>query len=243
MKTKTRRMKQMKLPEWMKTSRMNDHQRQIYRLLLFAIPFILGILLILTLRIIYDNQQFIQIVSLIFLYFIPPAGKESIIPAAIALGFSWQTVCFIFTYVDMALCLFMLWNFDFVCKIPILGRWIYFLVQNGSNYLSNHRWVERFCFIGLITFVFLPLQGSGSIGGSILGRILGMNPFQIFTAVLIGTLLQSYIISASMYAIQEYLNVNLWYLVIPALLLVLVTSTLSLIIYILKKKGKDKNPI
>ncbi|PWR73437.1 hypothetical protein DLD82_09290 [Methanospirillum stamsii] len=200
------------------------------------IPFILGALLILTLWIMYDNPQFIQIVSLIFLYFIPPAGKESIIPAAIALGFSWQTVCFVFTYVDMVLCLFMLWNFNFVCKIPILGRWVYFLVQNGSNYLSKHSWVERFCFMGLITFIFLPLQGSGSIGGSILGRILGMSPYQIFTAVFIGTMVQSYLIGVSMFAIQEYLDLNLWYLVVLVLLLMFVMSSFSLIVYLLRKK-------
>lgn len=220
----------------MDISRITDNQKRIHRLLLFTIPFILGALLILTLWIMYDNQQFIQIVSLIFLYFFPPAGKESIIPAAIALGFSWQTVCYVFTYVDMVLCLFMLWNFNFVCKIPILGRWVYFLVQNGSNYLSKHSWVERFCFMGLVTFVFLPLQGSGSIGGSILGRILGMSPYQIFTAVFIGTMVQSYLISVSMFAIQEYLNVNLWYLVVLVLLLMFVMSSFSLIVYLLRKK-------
>ncbi|WP_146199747.1 small multi-drug export protein [Methanospirillum stamsii] len=226
----------MKFSEWVDISRITDNQKRIHRLLLFVIPFILGALLILTLWIMYDNPQFIQIVSLIFLYFIPPAGKESIIPAAIALGFSWQTVCFVFTYVDMVLCLFMLWNFNFVCKIPILGRWVYFLVQNGSNYLSKHSWVERFCFMGLITFIFLPLQGSGSIGGSILGRILGMSPYQIFTAVFIGTMVQSYLIGVSMFAIQEYLDLNLWYLVVLVLLLMFVMSSFSLIVYLLRKK-------
>jgi uncharacterized membrane protein len=230
----------MKLSEWMDSTRLTEHQHRIHRVLLFAIPFILGSLLILTLWIMYDYQQFIQIVSLIFLYFIPPAGKESIIPAAIALGFSWQVVCFVFTYVDMVLCTFMLWNFDVVCRIPILGRWISFLVQNGSNYLSKHRWIERFCFIGLATFVFLPLQGSGSIGGSILGRILGMNPSKIFSAVLAGTILQSYIIGMSMFAIQEYLDVNLWYLVIPVLVLVFIMSTFSFMVYLFRKKSKNR---
>lgn len=233
----------MKITERMKLSELKKHSPGLYRAFFFLVPVLLGVLLIVTLRIMYTSQQFIQIISLVFLYFIPPAGKESIIPAAIALGFPWQVVCFVFTYIDMILCLFMLWNFDFICKIPIIGKWIYFIVQNGSDFLSRHQWVERFCFIGLVTFVFVPLQGSGSVGGSILGRILGINPIHIFFAVLTGTILQSYIIGVSMYAIQEYLNINLWYLVIPALLLVLCTSTISLIIYIMKKREKTEEAV
>ena len=86
--------------------------------------------------------------------------------------------------------------------------------------------------------MFIPLQGSGSIGGVILGRILGMSTVQIFIAVLIGTVLQSYLIGLSMYAIQEYLNLNLWYLVILIIILVLVTSSISLAAYQLRKRWK-----
>lgn len=228
----------MNIPDWMIRIHRFKQQYENIQGLYFLIPILLGVILILALWLLYDTERFFQITGLIFLYFIPPAGKESIIPTAIAFGFPWQVVCFVFTYVDIVLCLFMLWNFDIICKIPFMGKWIHYLVQNGSVFLSKHLWVERFCFIGLSTFVFIPLQGSGSIGGVILGRILGMSTVQIFIAVLIGTFLQSYLIGLSMYAIQEYLNLNLWYLVILIIILVLVTSSISLAAYQLRKRWK-----
>ena len=204
----------MNIPDWMIRIHRFKQQYENIQGLYFLIPILLGVILILALWLLYDTERFFQITGLIFLYFIPPAGKESIIPTAIAFGFPWQVVCFVFTYVDIVLCLFMLWNFDIICKIPFMGKWIHYLVQNGSVFLSIHLWVERFCFIGLSTFV------------------------QIFIAVLIGTILQSYLIGLSMYAIQEYLNLNLWYLVILIIILVLVTSSISLAAYQLRKRWK-----
>ncbi|HWQ68291.1 MAG TPA: small multi-drug export protein [Methanospirillum sp.] len=209
--------------------------------LLFLIPFILGFLLLFVFWVVYDSSHFFQIAGLIFLYFIPPAGKETIIPAGVALGFPWQVVCFSITYIDAISCMFMLWNFDLICRIPILGRWVFFLVQNGGMYLSKHQWVERFCFVGLTSFVFLPLQGSGAVGGSILGRMLGMNPLRIFLAIVIGSSLHSLVIGLSVYAIGEYLDLNLWYLVGVFLLIVLFTSTFSLIYYLIRKKNGSED--
>jgi uncharacterized membrane protein len=225
----------------MRLSDFEDLHPGLYRAFFLSLPFFLGFLLVLALRVMYDTHKFIQILGLVLLYFIPPAGKESIIPAGIALGLPWQVICFAIIYIDAISCLFMLWNFDLICRIPYIGRLINYIVQTGEDYLSRHQWIERFCFIGLTTFVFLPLQGSGAVGGSILGRMLGMGPVRIFLAILIGSTIHSVAIGLSMYAIQEYLDFNLWYLVIPILILVLLTSTLSLIYYLIRKKGlKDK---
>ncbi|MDD1723528.1 MAG: small multi-drug export protein [Methanospirillum sp.] len=228
----------MRTTELLRIPEFKERFPKAYRAFLLAVPFILGILLILGLRVIYDYNRFLQIAGLVLLYFIPPAGKETIIPAAIALGFPWQVICFSITYIDIISCLFMLWNFDLICRIPVIGGWILYLVQNGTDYLSRHPWIERFCFIGLATFVFLPLQGSGSVGGSILGRILGMSPIRIFLAVTAGATLHSTIIGLSMYAIQEYLDLNLWFIVLFFLFIVLATSMVSLVYYLMKKKGK-----
>lgn len=226
----------MTMTEWIRIPDVQERYPGAYRAILLAVPFILGILLILALRVVYDYNRFIQIAGLVLLYFIPPAGKETIIPAAIALGFPWQVICFSITYIDLISCLFMLWNFDLICRIPVIGGWILSLVQNGTDYLSRHPWIERFCFIGLATFVFLPLQGSGSVGGSILGRILGMSPVRIFLAITAGATLHSLVIGLSMYAIQEYLDLNLWLFVLFFLVIVLATSTVSLGYYLKKKR-------
>jgi len=227
----------MRHPKLVRLSDLAKLHPGLYRAFFLSLPFFLGFLLILGLRLIYDNTKFFQILGLVLLYFVPPTGKESIIPAGIALGFPWQVICFAIIYIDAISCLFMLWNFDLICQVPFLGRWINYIVQTGGDYLSRHQWIERFCFVGLTTFVFLPLQGSGGVGGSILGRMLGMSQVRIFLAILIGSAIHSITIGLSMFAIQEYLNLNLWYFVIPILILVLLTSTLSLIFYLIRKKG------
>jgi uncharacterized membrane protein len=228
-------------PIRMRTSHFNKLHPGLCRAFLIIIPFFLGFLLILSFSLLYEPTRFIQIFGLIIIYFIPPAGKGTIIPAGIALGFPWEVICFAVIFIDAISCLFMLWNFDLICKIPYIGRWIYYIVQIGNDYLSHHHWIEKFCFLGLTTFVFLPLQGSGAVGGSILGRMLGMDPVRIFFAILFGSTIHSVAIGLSMYAISEYFDLNLWYLVIPILLLVLLSSTLSLVYYLVRKKTTSEN--
>ena len=145
----------------------------INRVLRLTIPFLLGAGLLLLLYSIYDYGTFLEISGLILVYFIPPAGKESIIPAAIAMGIPWITICISISIIDIISCLFMLWNFEVIGMIPFIGPHITRLMRKGSQTLEKHTWLERLYFFGLIFFVFLPLQGTGSISGTILGKMAG----------------------------------------------------------------------
>jgi predicted tellurium resistance membrane protein TerC len=57
--------------------------------------------------------------------------------------------------------------------------------------LAAHPWMRRATFIGLVIFVAVPLAMTGSVGGSILGRLLGMSRVGTFAGVIIGNLLGS----------------------------------------------------
>ncbi len=203
----------------------------INRILRLIIPFLMGTGLILVLYSIYDYNTFLQIFGLILVYFIPPAGKESIIPAAIAMGIPLVTICVSISLIDIICCLFMLWNFDVLVFLPFVGKYIPGLMRKGSQTLAKHTWLERVCFIGLIFFVFLPLQGTGSISGTILGKMAGMPPLEIFCAISIGATLQSFLIGLSAYALNKYLGLNLWYLVAFILGILLLITIVSFIWY------------
>lgn len=185
----------------------------INRILRLSIPFLLGAGLLLLLYSIYDYGTFLQIFGLILVYFIPPAGKESIIPAAIAMGIPWLTICIAISFIDIISCLFMLWNFEVIGLIPFVGPYITHLMRKGSHTLEKHSWLERLYFFGLMFFVFLPLQGTGAISGTVLGKMAGMPPLEIFCAISIGATLHSLFIGLSAYALNKYLGLNLWYLV------------------------------
>ncbi len=173
----------------------------------------MGIALLLVLYTLYDYQTFLQITGLILLYFIPPAGKESLIPAGIAMGIPLVTICSSIIVIDMISCLFMLWNFQVLGAVPFIGPWITRLMKRGTETLAKHAWLERLYLIGLIIFVFLPFQGTGAVSGTILGKMAGMPPIEIFSAITIGVTLHSFLIGFSAYALNKYLGLNLWFLV------------------------------
>jgi len=201
----------------------------------------MGAGLILLLYSIYDYNTFLQLFGLILVYFIPPAGKESIIPAAIAMGIPWITICISISFIDIISCLFMLWNFDVLVLLPFVGQYIPRLMQRGRQTLAKHTWLERVCFIGLIFFVFVPLQGTGSISGTILGKMAGMPPLEIFCAISIGATLHSFFIGLSAYALNKYLGLNLWYLVAFILGIILLMTVATYIWYRISDPGKSED--
>jgi len=203
----------------------------INRVLRIFIPVFLLIGVIFILYSVYDYDTFLELVGLMALYFIPPAGKESLIPAAIALGIPWFTICAVLTLIDIVCCLFMLWNFEVLVKVPILGPRLIQLMRKGSAFLASHAWLERLYLVGLALFVFLPLQGTGSISGTVLGKMAGMPSIEIFCAISFGSALHSIVIGLSVYALNKYFGLNLWYLVVFILGIVIVASVGSYLWY------------
>lgn len=141
-------------------------------------------------------------IGLMIAYFIPPAGKESIIPLGIALGYSWWLMTVSIALMDALTALFLALNFDMALKIPILGTWMKKFMDTGSSFFAQHKWIERLSFIGLVMFVMFPLQGSGGIGGTLVGRMLGMNRWEVVLAVTIGAFTGCFVIALG----AEYLK-------------------------------------
>ncbi|PKL62389.1 MAG: hypothetical protein CVV31_06035 [Methanomicrobiales archaeon HGW-Methanomicrobiales-2] len=140
-------------------------------------------------------QQFLIISGLIVAYFVPPAGKESIIPIAILMGYPWWLITLTLFLLDVAVSLFVVWNFDLALKIPLVGRVLESGMTMGRNYTETLPWLRRFSTIGLILFIFFPLQGTGAMNGAILGRLLGLEKFRVFGCVCIGSLASCLVIA------------------------------------------------
>ncbi|WP_243669721.1 small multi-drug export protein [Methanoculleus chikugoensis] len=121
----------------------------------------------------------------------PPAGKETIIPLAILAGYPpWWLITAVIFLLDVAVSLFVVWNFDLALKIPLIGRLLESGMTIGRNYTESQPWLRKFSTIGLILFVFFPLQGGtgGAMNGSILGRLLGLEKGRVFACVCTGSL-------------------------------------------------------
>ena len=180
------------------------------RLFLFVLPFLIITLYLFVLRFFLPYNQFLEMSGLMGVYFIPPAGKESVIPIAISLGIPWYTVGFSVALMDILTCLFLIFNFDLILKVPVLGNWMISFIAKGRIFFGRHKWVERFSIVGLMLCVMFPLQGTGGIGSTVLGIIMGLPRRDIFIAITMGSLIGSFLIAAGSNAVKNLIIVDVW---------------------------------
>jgi hypothetical protein len=124
--------------------------------------------------------------GLLIAYFIPPSGKESVIPLGIVLGIPWYLMAASVVALDVLAGLFMILNLDVAFQIPYLGPWIARVLAGGREILAGRPWLSRLGLPGLALFVMLPFQGTGGTGSPLVGWMLGLKPWEILLAIAIG---------------------------------------------------------
>ncbi|MDZ4832022.1 MAG: small multi-drug export protein [Phycisphaerae bacterium] len=92
-------------------------------------------------------------------------------------------------WMDLAVAMLVVYHASFIYRIPFLGPRLLGLVEDGQVILGHQRWIRRATFIGLVAFVLFPLAATGSVGGSIFGRLLGLSRWAAFTAIALGSVL------------------------------------------------------
>ena len=176
------------------------------------------------------------------IYFFPPLGKESVIPAAIGLsGVSgmpdWLVsidpllIALAIASIDIIVGLFLIWNFDFAKKIPILGKFIIKTESKGHNLLSKNKYIEALSFVGVTLFVIVPFQGSGAVGASIIGRMIGMNPYKVWAAIILGAVSGCLMIAYAFSAFKAIFKAN-W--IAGLILLVIVIAVVA--VYLIRRR-------
>ena len=144
-----------------------------------------------------SQKDFLNLSRLMVVYFVPPFGKGTVIPGGIALGLNPWALAVATAFVDIAVGVFLTWNFDLAKKIPFIGSGITRIQNKGKAMLTSLPWLERASVTGIIVFVMFPFQGSGAVGGTILGRAIGLSPNKNLTAVSVGAVSGSFLLSAS----------------------------------------------
>lgn len=108
-------------------------------------------------------------------------------------------------YLDVVVALVLAFHIGFLFRIPYFGQRFLSLVEDGHFVLDLHPWIRRATLVGLMTFVSFPLTATGSMGGSILGRLLGMSRLATFSGIVIGSTFGNGV----MYVISEWLSMVL----------------------------------
>ena len=164
---------------------LHDHPLLV-RVLKLVIPVALVFCQLILLSNFIDPPSFLIIVGLMTAYVLPPAGKETVIPAGIALGIPWWLIAVSIMMIDVETALFMGWNFEIGLKIPLLGSIVKSFMEKAREFIRENPWLKRLYFTGIVILVMVPVLGSGGIRGSIIGQLLGMEKKQVFLAIITG---------------------------------------------------------
>ena len=160
-----------------------------YRVIALLLP---ALLILVHLAVMYFTlryDQFLIVTGLIVAYLLPPAGKETVIPLGIALGIPWWYIALAIAVVDSETGLFMALNFDLAYRIPWLGGLLAKFTDKTSMFLKNHLWIEGLSVFGIMLMVMVPFLGSGGIRGSVAGKLLGLNAYLVFIAIVSGAVI------------------------------------------------------
>lgn len=102
-----------------------------------------------------------------------------------------QELLVLILWMDALTAFVMIFHASFIYRIPKIGPGMLALQEDGEFFLSQHPWMRRFAWLGLIAFVTFPFAATGSVGGSILGRLLGLSRWATLSGVILGSVISS----------------------------------------------------
>src|SRR3989454_8009030 len=170
--------------------RLAPTQKVAVRGLLFALPLLLPLGYILALEALLPPVFFsIAFVAMIG-YLVTPLGAEFWVPSSVLAvqanggGIAAAAVAVAsIVMVDWFTALFLLWNFDLGERAPFLGKFIDRTEEKCRRFLAEKPWRQRLAAAALALYVALPVQMSGGVVGSILGRVMGIPRYRVFAIV------------------------------------------------------------
>lgn len=185
-------------------------RKSIITIAKIAIPAVIGLSVLITVGYLLDSHTRLKYWYLCMAYFFPPLGKESIIPIGVYGGdltvpilnkevhispINPNVMALSIAFIDSIVSLFMVWNYDLVKKIPLLGKFIEKVEDLAAKGNRKYAWVMPLKFIGIVLFVMIPFQGSGGVVGSVLGRIMGMSAPMTWLAVTAGAIIGCFVMA------------------------------------------------
>ena len=145
------------------------------------------------------------------------------------------------TYMDLMVAVFVACHMGIIFRVPFLGKILVELVGDGQFLLKKNPWIRRIAYLGLVSFVVFPTSTTGSVGGSIFGRLLGMQRWTTVSAIALGSILGN----GLMFLLSEKINQsaikdNVWLKLIGLLVLVSIFFLLERRYRIMKKRFMEE---
>ena len=123
-------------------------------------------------------------------------------------GLSSMELFLMVLFLDVSVALFLTFHLNFLFRIPWVGPKMRLLMFDGRFILDHQPWIRRATFAGLIAFVAFPLAATGSVGGTILGRLLGLRRSMTLFGILLGSLLGNGLMLWASGLVNSHINRN-----------------------------------
>jgi uncharacterized membrane protein len=92
-------------------------------------------------------------------------------------------------YLDVMTAWILTFHLGLLFKLPWVGDKMQAMVRDSENLVRSKPWLRRATFAGLVLYVLLPVAATGSVGGSVFGRLMGLSPLGTFTGTTLGNLI------------------------------------------------------
>ena len=167
----------------------------MFRACLFVLPLAIAFLYVVSLLPVVSVDAWNVIVfEGMLLYMFAPVGTEIVVPLLMfrLQGFNASPHEFVLAVVSIVLvdvftALFIAWNWDLLEKMPYVGRAVRRVEAKCHEVISRRRWGEGVTLAALAAYVALPVQMTGGLFSSVLGRVMGIERTHVFLAVVAGS--------------------------------------------------------
>lgn len=146
--------------------------------------------------------------------------------------FTSKELALLVFYMDSMVACLLAFHIGFVFRLPYLGRRLRILMDDGKFILASNPWMKHATFVGIVAFVTSPLAATGSVGGSIFGRLLGMSRLGTFLGAVTGSAIGCGLMYFGAALINRYLDRDNPYLTVVGI------SMVVLIIWMLNRRYK-----
>ncbi len=137
------------------------------------------------------------------------------------------TIAGLVVWLDLATVLFMIANLDILHRMPYVGRKIREARIAGWRLLHVHKWLGKVAVLGLAIFVGFPVFGTGSIGGALFGRLVGLDRPGTVAGVLLGSVAGCSLLAVGASFVkthESFLKHPVWSVIVVLLMVALVLA-------------------
>ena len=167
----------------------------------------------------------------------------AIVPEISARLTTWELAVLVM-YINSVSGFWYAYNLDLLQRLPKIGPFLKRARLNAVKTLKERPWIRRLSTVGVGAFVISPLPGSGSLGGCIVGRIIGVSRWASFVSVSIAGMIVAVAYAMLTDKLKHFLdkeNVPWWVRVIGLIFVLLMVWLMIKLIRRLARVGTEED--